>query len=1250
MRKTLALVLSLLMVLLCVPTYALELAAPEAAAETVEATPAAALAETETLDNVAKTDPDKGVLLWYRNFENDPISDTATPGGAPDYYDADYSSPYQLTNSTATLGDVQFGYTSIGSAKVQADPLDESDNPNHVMMIRKSNTTGNYSIINWPVPDQLLSKPGELVLEYDAFLPADSDMTYLASSYYTNRGLNHSAQNFYVSEGALVKGEWKKLTKSTNIRIVTKEEAAEAGVVWTDGAYGAYTAKQNQISPIAYVYEMYVFSNDKNNEGNNDVNKLVWYMDNIKLWFKEYADVTFRLDSLPADMQSVAYANMSNTHRSFAPGAELPELGLAGTGQEFTGWAKNLEWTEIATEAEAGQYDLYPMFQPVTTASFNVTNDYIAAGSGNGSVVSVDGVEVTNWNVDLGYTDATYEETAHSVVITAGQKAGKITVTATDVNDETYEAVINIYLSKVAQPGLNFFTGTPDPLDFEDGHDYGLTGNYSCAVVDNTDEIVVNKSNEYAQGNDSAKVFQMSSGSSAQTYLQIFMNVPIEPDRPYYFTTDVYKNTDMTEVNANWWLNFKSSTSHVSPQASGFEAGKWYKYSLSTKGYLDLSQIRWQVKMNSSATSYARLYLDNLALYPGYKITYTDANDAVLSTAWLSYDATTFTPTADEGMIATIDGVEYGEGNPYTLNHEDVVVKLVVDNNYVTFVGSDGYKTEKLTDNYVVPSPADLGLSDVNFVDWLDEDGNKIKIGSTITAAAYAGKNITAYYQTMSDPAMGFAYEGAKDAPDNVNVSAANPSLKGLTASYITDDLGRNVTRFSGIPTGNDSRLCTVATNGMNPVEYYLVAVEQNNVNVGVASKANLRLFYTLGSGNYSHTNPLTGSSVTHQATIYSHDSGEEFHQEWNLATDSAFANNKMYPYVYGSTEVDDWTASNKAFWYDFANAVANNNEQTIDLIDFRVYRAGITDVNYYNGDTLLYTDSGRGVGTGYLLRKANLPTSDVEGEVFLGWADANGNLYTDGKLDLTGDTDVYAKFGKLVSVTYYDGETVLDTVEGLKSENNYTFDNTLAPEKTGYTFVGWMDFGGNILADTVVVEDDLDVFAAYVQTPVTDTEAFSIRVPSAATNGTAALRFKATISKLAKDALDEYGFLVSTAYKLDGAELNFDLASHQYAKGAAYVKGEKDLIFAEDTDTVTFTAACYGIPAGFYDVDLIARSYATYTDGTGAKVTLYGATATQNIKAQAERYAAADPDSEAGKFYTANKTMIDEIIANVAA
>ena len=110
------------------------------------------------------------------------------------------------------------------------------------------------------------------------------------------------------------------------------------------------------------------------------------------------------------------------------------------------------------------------------------------------------------------------------------------------------------------------------------------------------------------------------------------------------------------------------------------------------------------------------------------------------------------------------------------------------------------------------------------------------------------------------------------------------------------------------------------------------------------------------------------------------------------------------------------------------------------------------------------------------------------------------------------------------------------------------------------------------------------------------------------------------------------------------------DLGEGRYLKGAAYIKGEKDLIYDEDEDTITFTAACYGIPSGSYNIDLYARSYCTYTAASG-KVTLYGAVATQNIQAQAQKYLDAyneDPLSDAGKFYIANQATIDALIANV--
>ena len=47
-----------------------------------------------------------------------------------------------------------------------------------------------------PAPFSVLFFPGEVVLEYDVLFPEDSDLTYIASSYYTNNAYNHSGMYF----------------------------------------------------------------------------------------------------------------------------------------------------------------------------------------------------------------------------------------------------------------------------------------------------------------------------------------------------------------------------------------------------------------------------------------------------------------------------------------------------------------------------------------------------------------------------------------------------------------------------------------------------------------------------------------------------------------------------------------------------------------------------------------------------------------------------------------------------------------------------------------------------------------------------------------------------------------------------------------------------------------------------------------------------------------------------------------------
>lgn len=53
-----------------------------------------------------------------------------------------------------------------------------------------------------------------------------------------------------------------------------------------------------------------------------------------------------------------------NTHKSYLPGAALPELSVPGSGYRFIGWSKvKDDASQIVTEAEAGLYDLYAIYE-----------------------------------------------------------------------------------------------------------------------------------------------------------------------------------------------------------------------------------------------------------------------------------------------------------------------------------------------------------------------------------------------------------------------------------------------------------------------------------------------------------------------------------------------------------------------------------------------------------------------------------------------------------------------------------------------------------------------------------------------------------------------------------------------------------------------------------------------------------------------------------------------------------------------
>lgn len=404
------------------------------------------------------------------------------------------------------------------------------------------------------------------------------------------------------------------------------------------------------------------------------------------------------------------------------------------------------------------------------------------------------------------------------------------------------------------------------------------------------------------------------------------------------------------------------------------------------------------------------------------------------------------------------NGVVYPAGS-VDLTGDLTVYASYVDTG-VLFTSPDGTVAAVNPDTatMTVPTPAELGLSIPHFVVWIGPDGEKLHVGDTVTVADYFNKFITAYTQDASKPAMGFAFEGATGAANNVNFAS---HTTGSGYSETTDDEGRSVLRYqTSSLSAHDLRFQFLPTpNTVNAAEYY---------------QAELLMNYTVenyGGQNHYVTffyNPTTGiaNPAVHQRNYteapYKANAGDvDVRWDWKTISQASYSD-----YVFGK---NDWYVN--GLWLDPVRDGANYDKGkpvTIDIVSYRLYRAGITTVTYMNGDEVFSTDEDRGVGIGYLL-SAKHPTKD--GYRFMGWADANGALYENGKVDLTDDLTVYALFVE-EGITFVDGAGAHVTVS--PDGDTYTVP---APASLGLdetNFVAWIDANGNKInvGDSVNVAD----------------------------------------------------------------------------------------------------------------------------------------------------------------------------------
>lgn len=641
------------------------------------------------------------------------------------------------------------------------------------------------------------------------------------------------------------------------------------------------------------------------------------------------------------------------------------------------------------------------LFLTLILTATAITLDTAEYADGNNAVLSADSrvyisaVSGTTYtlpegaSVNVGTTGATVSGNT----LTATGYAG--TVTVTNGNDVTEVVLCGATKFK---PGLNILTGSDasfDPSSYPvDAYNltFTTTGSTYVTSVD-------------TYNNALAYVFTNNSGSGGKypiVYTKNSLSPTLELDRPFKITYDYacpVPHYIMTQHYAQTTFALNVSATR---QIASSNSWKSYSFYDAAKNVSITNAIPKFGFMPHSIGNNASFYFKNLSIVPAYKITYKDATRTTLATRYELPENGVYTvdnSLAPSGYDAFATGVNMPAVSTVTLANEDITLYAVkADAVFYT----DGKTTASSSDK-TVTTPDTLGFEAKDFICWLDENDNRYFPGDD---APENNTKLSAFYQDATKPAMGFAFEGSVNHANNVNVQAVQ-FLAGLSAENgktSTDAYGRTVFKLSGTKAAGAVRLNFACKSPyLDPLEYYIVSTRQNNIDLNDANALYTLYYYVSGVG-YSH------ESKTHKVADVTSSEGE-FEKVWNMKTEPALAD--MTLYRFGDSTVNPWKVSQ--FWYDPIIMSGSHYVET-DIINFRVYRGGVTTVNYYDGDTLLFSETDRGVGTGYLL---NSDVPSKEGCVFLGWADEDGNLYQNGKLDLTGDTNVYAKFvNKIVTDT----------------------------------------------------------------------------------------------------------------------------------------------------------------------------------------------------------------------------------------
>ncbi len=931
---------------------------------------------------------------------------------------------------------------------------------------------------------------------------------------------------------------------------------------------------------------------------------LNWYLDNYG--FYPYYKITYVYPDSTTVIDQVLFADGAektpeNILTEYTIKTDNLPAPFTKNGKIYNciGWSTEMNSdTPLASVGlENADVTLYPVLQetPILTADKYV----IVANSG---VANITANEEVSWGYTIvGADDANVTTAQTSATVTAGKENGTVKLSATLVSDPTVTAEIEILVvgSSNWRPGMNLFTGTEKALDFET---FAENDEALYAIFNKGENLNIYDNATTKNGvNYSDKAMTQGAAGGYPAIWTKDIAPTISTDRPLLIEYD-YRG----KFGNHWMMINGSGAQDIFKNVKGdnvYPATETWKH------------VRLENQKNEAANKYheikklaieigdgSDIYIcvDNIRYVPYYQITYKNFDDSVAKTEYVLLDdsgnfMTTYTPDISvvAGAVAYSlekngDAVETVE-----LKNKDITLyPLKTLSGPITYTDGTSSKQDKpdYTMDYTVPSLADLGLEAEHFLAWVTGAGKVFKPGDVVKAAdidTIKGMTLTAFCQDLTQPAMGYAYEGDK-------------ALGFAKYNYqeVIEDEGRTVNHFRLFANTyedsqwkNDARFHLRKDEGFDASEYNIV---QYSYKIG--SSINVT---SVTAPKEPTADQLTGEIANPPITIYCMYNVNTFYGSGGTMTIgsdavSKLVNDKQYHVVELDMSTSEhqtssrlWTGGEAGKLYGFAvdmNRAYYSADTYVDY--FRVYRDGIFTVNYNTNvpegledaglsQTDVAPDTGRGGGVGYLL-KGEQPS--LEGFTFRGWAlkpDATPEE-TVTAIDLTGDTTVYA------------------------------------------------------------------VWTEEITSPNVDKNNIGIRSGADKVNG---IRFSSSVAVGDRNKLEEYGFIIAREDVLGSKELTFDFKAEGknkplYVYGAAYDKKNGiDYQYDNTGSKIVFTAVCTNIPAEHYATKLVARTYAKYSVG-GSAFTVYGSSVTNSIKEIAQSI-----KDEGGAAYEENKDYIDSIL-----